>query len=492
MTVAEDRLHIGLRALEEERPRWERRQKYYEGDQDLPYAPDGVNQEYLTLREQSVANWLAIAMDAPVQRLETESLRTPDGKVDRDTWENVWVPNGLESLEKVVFNQMMVHARGIWSVSKNPNNLKRPKVRPENTSRVYMHCDPEDPFSHDWAVKTWKTAPSRTTSLWVPSTASAALGGKQVGVVYDDVEWVRFERDETSGFGLSGWRETNRGNHGLGELPFVQCSSNLNADGKPHSAMNQLMRMNDALNTIRFNTLLAMQYSAYRQRIFTGYDPVVRDKAGDPVYLRNPDGSFVPGPDGRPMPQLNQMGRIGVDRALAFPGKDTKVYDLPESNLDNYVTAYQQFLSDLFATGQVPPQYALTKMANLSGDALAGAESTLQALIRDLKREAKMGIGKTMRLANKARGAENPELLTVDWADTEAKSFQQIVDGVVKLISVKFPRQAAFEMLPNATPTKVANWMEMFETEQAAEFSRKLLEEFTNDSALDDETAPAA
>lgn len=490
MTVAEDRLHIGLKALEAERTDWERRQKYYEGDQDLPYAPDGVNQEYLTLREQSVANWLAIAMDAPVQRLETESLRTPDGKVDKDTWQKVWVANSLESLEKIVYNQMMVHGRGIWSVSKTGTDI--PKVRVENTKRVYLHRDPEDPLSHDWAVKTWNLAPSKTTSLWVPSSATGLFGGKQVGVVYDKTGWERFERDETSGFGIGGWTKVSEGRHGLGELPFVQSASNLDADGQPRSSMPQLMPMNDALNTIRFNTLLAMQYSAYRQRIFTGYDPVVRDKAGDPVYLRNPDGSFVTGPDGKPIPELNQMGRIGVDRALAFPGKDTKVYDLQESNLDNYVTAYQQFLSDLFATGQVPPQYALTKMANLSGDALAGAESTLQALIRDLKREARMGIAKTMRLANIARGAAKPELLTVDWADTEARSWAQIVDGVVKLIAVKFPRQAAFEMLPNATPTKVSQWMEMFETEQAAEFSRKMLDEFTRDPALNDETAPAA
>lgn len=493
MDNAQDRLQIGLHELQEEQPAWKRRQSYYEGDQDLPFAPEGVNDEYRTLQNQSPANWLGIAMDAPVQRLATESLRTPDDQVDKDTWQKVWVANRLESLEKIVFNQMMVHGRGIWSVSKNPANVDRPKVRVENTRRVYLHRDPEDPFSHVWAVKTWTMAPAKTTSLWVPDSVAGLYGAKQVGIVYDATGWVRFEQDATSTFGVGGWKQVDEGNHGLGEVPFVESGTNVDADGVPRSAISHLMPMQDALNTIRFNTLLAMQYSAFRQRIFTGYDPVARDAKGDIIYMTGPDGSPVLGPDGQPVPRLNQMGRIGVDRAIAFPGKDTKVFDLAESNLDNYIKAYQQFLSDLFALGQIPPQYALTKMANLSGDALAGAESTLQALITDLKREAQTGISRAMRLANVARGtvgsSDAPDLLTVDWADAEARSFAQIIDAIVKLISVKFPREAAFEMIPGANPTKVARWMELAKQERASEFSSKMLEAFTSEP-LETETAP--
>jgi hypothetical protein len=75
---------------------------------------------------------------------------------------------------------------------------------------------------------------------------------------------------------------------------------------------------------------------------------------------------------GLPVPVCRSPGRIGVDRALVFPGADTKVFDLPESNLANYIAVLGEFLSDLFAIGQVPPQYLLNRMANLSGDALAG------------------------------------------------------------------------------------------------------------------------
>jgi len=185
------------------------------------------------------------------------------------------------------------------------------------------------------------------------------------------------------------------------------------------------------------------------------------------VWRKNADGSVMTDAQGQPIPVLASPGRIGVDRALVFPGKDTKVFDLPESNLSNYISVLGEFLSQFFATGQVPPQYLLTRMANLSGDALAGAESTLQALVKDLQTAAGESHEHVMRLANKARGETAQDLASeVIWGDAEARSFAQTVDAIVKLISTGFPRRSAFEMIPGATLTKVDDWMQQIAVEQ--------------------------
>jgi hypothetical protein len=165
--------------------------------------------------------------------------------------------------------------------------------------------------------------------------------------------------------------------------------------------------------------------------------------------------------NGQPLPVLNTPGRIGVDRALVFPGELTKVFDLPESNLDNYIKVYDTFLNTFFATSQIPPQYALTKMANTSGDAMAGAESTFQSLITDLKMAAGESNESVMRLANRARGESNDDVASeVIWASSEIQSFAQIVDGAVKLITSGMSREDAWSMLPDATPPKVKKWIE--------------------------------
>src|SRR5699024_10513823 len=135
--------------------------------------------------------------------------------------------------------------------------------------------NPEDPFESLFAVKTFTVDDARARSgLWTPAGEAGAL---QVAYVYTDTEWFRYERRSVTSTG--GWELTRSGEHGLGEVPFVPSDANVDADGMPHSSITPLMPQQDALNTIRFNTLLAMQFSAYRQRGVSGYDPVVRDAA---------------------------------------------------------------------------------------------------------------------------------------------------------------------------------------------------------------------
>ncbi|WP_037141767.1 phage portal protein [Rhodococcoides fascians] len=460
-------LDIGLRRLEAQLPQWNRRQEYFDGIQDDPFAPEGVNAEYMSLQKQSIANWLGIAMKAPVQRMRADGIMGGDGKIDLDVWRNVIQPNHVDARQQIVYLQGQIHGRGIWSVSKNPSNPDRPKINVENSKRVWIEPDPADPFTGKFAVKTFseEIGSDALNSLVLPASISAAVGTLWVAYVYDRTDWWRFERR-----GLNGeWESVRDGKHGLGELPFVASDMNVDADGVPHSAIEALMPQQDAVNTIRFNTLLAMQFSAFRQRIISGYDPVVRDQQGNPVIKKDPTtGLPVLDADGFEQPLVRSPGRIGVDRALVFPGENTKAYDMAESNLDNYIKVYDDFLSSLFATGQVPPQYLLTRMANLSGDALTGAESTLKSLVAEMKRSAGEALESVVRLANIARGKEGKDDYSIEvvWGDTEAKSFAQIIDGVVKLIGAGFPKRAAFEMLPDATPPKVEGWMDLVDVER--------------------------
>lgn len=464
-TAARRRDH-GLTRLQQQEKAWKRREDYLHGKQDLPYAPDGVNEEYLTLRQQSVANWLPLPIGAPVQRCMPEGFRTGrDQEADATAWNEVFQPNKLDARLPVVFTQSMAHGRGVMSVSANPAARRSPKIRVESSKRVWIEPDPDDPFEALYAVKRVIVADS-TSSLWTPTSAGGYESGDRERVyVYDTDQWVQWERRALGG----SWTLAGGGQHGLGYVPFVPFDVGLDGDGVPHSALEPLMPQQDAINTIRFNVLLAMQYSAFRQRVFTGYDPVVRDAQGNVVFEKNTDGTLKTDRSGRPVPMLNSPGRIGVDRALVLPGADSKVFDLAESNLNNYVIVLTEFLTQLFATGQVPPQYLLTKMANLSGDALAGAESTLKSLVQDLQRGWGESLEQVMRLANRARGEGPLDVASeVIWAESEARSFAQIVDGITKLVSSGFPEQGAWEMIPGYTPTKGRHWRELADAQRAA------------------------
>lgn len=477
------RLRVGEAKLNARKPSVQKRERYVRGDQDLPFAPQGVSNEYHELRRMAVANWIGLVATAPTQRLRMEGIRTSLGDkvddrpdiaggmsrattVDRRLWTHVFQANKWDVRQSHLYLSMTKHGRGIASVWPNRKNAAQPIVRTESFEQVHIQPDPEDPLTPQYAVKVYTVddgAPDN--GLILP--AGVTMGNRRlVGIVYDHERFARFERPDVGGLGGQ-WELVASGTHPMREVPFALFDYKLLDDGTPWSALDHMMHQQDALNTIRFNALLAMQFSAYRQRAVSGFDPRVYDENGEIVYRTDPDGIPILGPDGEKLPILNSPGRVGVDRMLVFPGVETKIYDLPESNLKNYVEVHSDFLSSFFATGQIPPQYLLTRMANLSGDALAGAESTFVSLLKEMQLAAGEGNEQVARLAWRAMGEteEFDPAAECLWADAEARSFSQVVDGIGKLIADGFPRRAAWEMIPGATRQRVDEWIEMYDDE---------------------------
>lgn len=455
VATAREYLDRGLYELNAQEKGWDRRENYLKGIQDMPYAPEGVNEEYEALQKMAIANLLEIAMNGPIQRLQADGFRTGrNDKADENAWTEIWQPNKLDSRQGIVYRQMFVHGRGVMSVSRNAANPKSPKIRPESSRRVWIEPNPEDPFEPLFTVKRFTVTNRAPSQLILPDSLTTTT---QVAYVYTENEWFKYEAAGNT----ADWQLKDQGEHNMGGNPFVPFDFNLDADGKPQPAIAKLMPQQDAINTIRFNTLLAMQFSAFRQRVFTGFDPVVRDEKGRPIVKIDPvTKEPILDANGLQQPIVRSPGRVGVDRALVFPGDSTKVFDLPESNLDNYIKVLDKFLNDFMVIGQIPPAYALTKMANTSGDAMSGAESTFQSLEKELKRAAGESLEQVMRLGNVARGEQEPDLASeVIWADTEIRSFAQIVDAIGKLISSGMSRKDAWSMLPNATPPKVSDWV---------------------------------
>ncbi len=468
-SVARDRLYEGLHHLSTKAPKWDRRQRYVDGDQDLPFAPPGVNAEYRSLQVQAIANWLSIAMAAPLQRLVPEGFATGRGKApDQEVWDQVWQPNSLDSRVGSVFSDMVVHSRGIMGVWTGGTG-KPPRIRPEDGKNVHVEGDPEDPWTQAWAVKhIVRSAPGRamretTGRLWLPpSVRGRESASVEVAWVHDEDSYRKYERgnpESTEWVRGGDWVLVDEGSHDMGHVAFVPFDNRATSGANPRSDLEPLMPMQDALNTIRFQTLLAMQFSAYRQRIVVGYDPVLRDADGTVIPQKDANGAPMFDAYGQPIPIVSSPGRPGVDRLLVFPGDLTKVFDMPESDMGNYVTVLGEFLTQFFAVGQVPPQYLLSRMANLSGDALTGAESTLNAKVKQLQTSAGESLELVMRMANRTRGvADTDNASEVQWAQSEVRSFAATVDAIVKLISQGMAPVDAWAMLPGATPPKIEQW----------------------------------
>lgn len=453
------RLRVGSAGLDSQAAVFKRRQRYMEGKHDLPFAPRGVSAEYLQLREIAPANFLPLVLGAPRQRTVVEGFRTGAGKAVDERWWRYWQTSKMDARLPIILSDSMAHGRGIAGVTRTAAGA--PRVTVESPGNIWLEKDPADPFHVLWSVKR-VVVDSTSQPSGLLDAKGTPVGSKVLGWVYDDTHWFSAER--TAGAGE--WTITKAGEHGLGEQPFEAFEVGVDSKGVAHSALDRLIKPQDALNTIRFYTLLAMQFAGARQRGVTGFDPVLRDDQGQPILKKDSNGELLLDANGQAQPILIDLGRTGTDRLLVFPGENTKVWDLEESNLSNYVDVWESFLTTMFAIAQAPPQYMLNKMANLSGDALTAAESTLEALVAELK----LGWGESaeslMARCDRAAGrTEDTSAAETLWGDGEARSFAQIVDGVSKLIDKGFPRRAAWQMLPGATPQKVSGWWEQYREE---------------------------
>lgn len=449
--LARERLDEGLSQLQLQEKEWKELEKYHRGEHDLPFAPRGISTEYADLMEMSKAPWLRLVTKTPVQRLRVDGIRSSQSaNADEDRWLKVWKANGLDSRQRIVYTDAVVHGRGIFSVWPNVTDLSKPIVRPESPRGIFIRPKEDDPFESDWAIKAF----GATGLKWNESNPVTTA------IIYDADSFFRFEKMGDD------WIVTKQGPNPLKRVPFVEFSPSVDAEGRHESMIKPLIPAQKAIDVVRFDLLLAAQFAAYRQRIVTGYDPVIRDPdTNEPQWKTDSQGNILLDGQNNPIPQVSSPGRPGVDRLMVFPGADTKVFDLPESNLSNYVTVVNNLVQHLAAVSQVPPQYLLGGLANLSGEALAAAESTLAALVADMQLSFGASFEQVMILAGIAAGDDEMPSEVI-WGDGQARSFSQTVDGIQKLISIGFPVEAGLEMLPGATLEKVRRWMTLMEEEQ--------------------------
>ena len=81
-----------------------------------------------------------------MQRCRADGFRTGrDKDADLTTWNEIWQPNKLDSRQRIVYSQMLVHGRGLMSVWPNAANKRSPIIRVESSKRVHLEPDPEDP-----------------------------------------------------------------------------------------------------------------------------------------------------------------------------------------------------------------------------------------------------------------------------------------------------------------------------------------------------------
>lgn len=475
---------LGMRQAEQHR--LERISDYMRGRHDSVYVPSGARSEYKWLLERSVVNFLPLVVSVIAENLHVDGYlpTNPEGEVadpasagsaavktdPANPW-SIWHANRMQArqhgLHRSVAKYGVAYTVVLPGTMQGPDGEAAPTpviraVSPRRITALYA-----DDVDDEWPVyaveeRIVRSAKSsiRVVSLYDDQCRYTLVGRPSRNALY----WP----GDDGAPSVDGYQGVPSGGsaveeHGLGVCPVVRFLHDIDLDGEMDvsGVAEPLITLQDQINTTTFNTLMAQQYAAFRQRYVTGMVP--DDENGRP----------------------REPFRSGVDRLFVAEDTDTKFGEFGQTDLAPLLDSREASIRHMSTISQVPPYHLLGAVANLSAEALAAARDGLDRAISELQSILSEPYKQTLRLAGLAAGnkaAWEDRTSTVVWRDTSARAFAATADALGKVAQMLgVPATELWSRIPGVSAEEVARWKAVAESQGAlAELNRMLEQQMTH------------
>lgn len=398
-----------------------KREAYFMGDHPLAFAAKKYRQAFGNQLSAFASNWCPLVINTPVERLSVEGFRYPDQDLNDRAWA-IWNANNLDLESGMAHTEACKHGESYVLVAPNPDG-GAPIITIEHPLNMIVACADESRRIREAALRYWHDDDKIAyVTLYLPDAIHKWQSDKKVGEGAK-IRWI--EREPPT-------------DNPMGVVPVVHLQNNPQLMYGGISDLTDVMPLNDGINKLMCDLLVASEFYAFPQRAIIGLEEM-EDENGNPVPMAQ-----VPS-------HLTQLWMLPE-------GADIK--ELSASNLAPYADAIQEFLKQIASITRTPPNYLLGQMVNVSGDALIAAEKGLTSKVKGKQKAFAGPWQDVMRLAFIALGdtAAAQVLAEVIWAEAESKTLAQIVDPVVKMRQVLgVPLEACWEYI-GATPEQIKQW----------------------------------
>lgn len=367
---------------------YRRRWAYYEGRHPRVYATPKLHEVFRSLADSLTENYCALAAQTRVDRLEVLGW---DGD-QADAAQAVWDASRGAYTQDRLYRWALVHGLAYVIVDSQEQTLT---FNPATVACAWP--DPEDPEVLAWGGKVWEVPAGRRAVIYEPDRT---LRLRHVGKQWEVVEEVP---------------------QPLGAVPIVE----VRPFGYGPVLMDLIAPVQDRINKITANTMVAAEFGAFRQRVFfTRQDT-------SPYDLRNaPDHAIILDP--------------------GDPGDgQTRMQETTATDLANYDNSKNAAIDALFTIGQMPRHLRVNPGSPPSGDAIKADEGPLVQAIREHQRE----IGEALGLALGLLGYPDAEPI---WRDPEVNDDTANAQVVATLVGAGVPWQVAVKKAAGWTDADVA------------------------------------
>ncbi|MBK9163661.1 MAG: phage portal protein [Acidobacteria bacterium] len=331
--------------------RYARTERYYRGDHDLAFATEKFANTFGSLFREFAMNLCPAVTDAVRDRLRVAGFAGEAGELAESIWRRTRMPirSGEVHREALVNGDAYVI---VW-----PDEAGRAAIYPQRAANCAVIYDEEHPGRVLRAAKHWRTADGRTRlNLFYPDRIERYITAKAGEAALPEArEFVPFME--------AGGRMANP----FGAVPVFHFANNADIGARGRSELEAAIPVQDGLNKAVLDMLVAMEFSAYRQRWAAGIE-IEYDNEGNAV------APF----------------KAGIDHLWVTENPNARFGDFETAGLDQFIKVKDSFRIDVASVTGTPMYYLMPHTRGFpSGDALRRAESRLAAKVRD--RQAAFG-----------------------------------------------------------------------------------------------------
>lgn len=378
---------------------------YYIGQHPKVFLTPKLAETFRAISDSLTENYMGLAVNARVQRLEVTGW---DGG-GATAAEQIWTDGTYPLRQDTFYRWGLVHGNAYLAVADGA-------MQANPATLMYAHPDVDDWSRTAWAGKCWNDGNDWNAILWDEENVYRYVA-KNRGRKRDQAG-VRIQPPGGRDFALD---STER--HGFGQVPVVMVNP-YGYLGAP--LLDQISPIQDRINKITANKLVAAEFGAFRQRVF-----FTRQELSADAVKQSPDTAIVLDP--------------GDSDAQA------RVQEMTATDLANYDNAKNSEVDALFTIASLPRHMRVNPGTAPSGEAIKADEGPFTESLTDHQRE----FGQAYVQALNMLGIDAQPL----WRDVVVNDERGSAEVVDKLVASGMPWSVLATKYLGWTPDEVAEAM---------------------------------
>ncbi|MBK7932378.1 MAG: phage portal protein [Acidobacteria bacterium] len=426
--------------------RYARSERYYGGNHDLAFATDKFRNAFGSLFREFALNLCPAVCEAVRDKLRVVGFGvdgiSAGGEMQaagvRSDANRIWNANRMRIRAGEVHREVLICADAYMIVW--PDAAGNAVMYPNGAGSVTVTYDDEQPGTIARAAKYWRGVDKRIRlNLFYPDSIEKYVSKEtSEGSLFDAAEFVPFvEKERTTPSAQSGGHpsfvrrgasEPEIGNpqsairNPYGIVPVFHFANNAGIGAFGRSELEAAIPIQDGLNKSMLDMLVAMEYSAFRQRWAAGIE----------VEVDN-NGKVVP------------PFTAGIDHLWISQNADATFGDFATANLEQFLKVKDSFRGDIASVTGTPLHYFMQSQTRntASGEALRKAETRFIAKVRDRQESFGQIWADAMQFALTIEGKGSGVQLITDWEDPAPMSDKEFLENILLKKQIGLPVEQA-------------------------------------------------